>query len=80
MPDICEPLTTVRLEEPAVAVMVTDVALKACQFSVTLCPLLIVVVLAEKVMVGAIFFMVLAQEEKPQIAAITAPQEIQRTT
>ena len=80
MPDICEPLTTVRLEEPADAVIITDVALKACQFSVTLWPLLIVVVLAEKVMVGAIFFMVLAQEEKPQIAAITAPHEIQRTT
>lgn len=80
LPDICEPLTTVRLEEPADAVIITDVALKACQFSVTLWPLLIVVVLAEKVMVGAIFFMVLAQEEKPQIAAITAPHEIQRTT
>lgn len=80
LPDICEPLTTVRLEEPADAVIITDVALKACQFSVTLWPLLIVVVLAEKVMVGAIFFMVLAQEEKLQIAAITAPHEIQRTT
>jgi hypothetical protein len=80
LPDVCEPLTTVRLEEPPDAVMITDVALKACQFSVTLWPLLIVVVLAEKVMVGAVFFELLAQEEKPQIAAIRAPQEIQRTT
>lgn len=59
--------------------MVTDVALKACQFSVTLCPLLIAVVLAEKVMVGAAFFEEVEQEEQPQIAAIRAPQEIQRT-
>lgn len=79
LPDVCEPLTTVRLEEPPDAVMITDVALKACQFSVTLWPLLIVVVLAEKVMVGAAFFEVLAQEEQPQIAAIRTPQEIQRT-
>jgi hypothetical protein len=79
LPDVCELLTTVRLEEPPDAVMITDVALKACQFSVTLWPLLIVVVLAEKVMVGAAFFEVLAQEEQPQIAAIRTPQEIQRT-
>jgi hypothetical protein len=59
--------------------MITDVALKACQFSVTLWPLLIVVVLAEKVMVGAAFFEVVAQEEQPQIAAIRTPQEIRRT-
>jgi hypothetical protein len=79
LPDVCEPLTTVRLEEPADAVMVTEVALKACQFSVTLWPLLIVVVLAEKVMVGAAFFEELAHEEQPQIAAIRTPQQIQRT-
>ena len=59
--------------------MVTEVALNACQFNVTLWPLLIAVVLAEKVMVGAAFFEELAQEEQPQIAAISAPPEIQRT-
>ena len=59
--------------------MVTEAALNACQLSVTLWPLLIVVVLAEKVIVGATFFEELAQEEQPQIAAIRAPQEIQRT-
>jgi hypothetical protein len=59
--------------------MVTEVALNACQLSVTLWPLLIVVVLAEKLIVGATFFEEVAQEEQPQIAAITAPQEIQRT-
>ena len=59
--------------------MITEVALKACQSRVTLWPLLIVAVLAEKVMVGAAFFEVLAQEEQPQIAAIRTPQDIQRT-
>ena len=59
--------------------MVTEVALNACQFSVTLWPLLIVVVLAEKVIVGATFFEELAQEEQPQIAAIRAAQVTRRT-
>jgi hypothetical protein len=59
--------------------MVNEVALNTCQFRVTLCPLLIEVVLTEKVMVGAAFFEELAQEEQPQIAAIRAPQEIHRT-
>jgi len=59
--------------------MVTEVALKACQLSVTLWPLLIVVVLAEKVIVGATFFEELAQEEQPQIAAIRAAPVTHRT-
>jgi hypothetical protein len=59
--------------------MVTDVALKACQLSVTLWPLLIAAVFAEKVMVGAAFFEELAQEEQPQIPAIRTPHKIQRT-
>ena len=37
---------------PAVAVIVTDEALVVCQDSVTLCPLLMAVLLAEKVRVG----------------------------
>ena len=65
MPDVCDPLTTLRLEEPSDAVIVTDVALNACQFSVTLCPLLIEPVLAEKVMVGATFFELLAHDRAP---------------
>ena len=79
LPEVGEPETTFRVLEPAAAVMVTEVALNDCQFSVTLWPLLIVVALAEKVMVGAAFLGELAQEEQPQIAAISAPQEIQRT-
>jgi hypothetical protein len=79
VPDVCEPLTTARVVEPSDAVMLTDVALRACQFSVTLCPVLIEPVLAEKVMVGATFFELLAHDEEPQIAASRAPQKIQRT-
>jgi len=45
-------VVTVRVEEPAVAVIVTDVAFVACQFNVTLCPALIELALAEKTRVG----------------------------
>jgi hypothetical protein len=79
LPDVGEPLTTVRVVEPSDAVMVTDVAFKACQLSVTLCPLLIAPVLAEKVMVGAAFWELLPHDEEPQMAASRAPQKIQRT-
>jgi hypothetical protein len=68
----------VRLEEPADAVMVTDVALVACQLSVTLCPLLMEFVLAEKVTVGAASDFELPHEAEPYIAANKAPHEIQR--
>jgi hypothetical protein len=60
-------------------VIVTEVALNACQLSVTLWPLLIVVVLAEKVIVGATFFEEFAQEEQAQMAAIRAAQVTHRT-
>jgi len=58
--------------------MVTDVALDACQVSVTLCPVLIEVELAESVMVGATFGLELPHEIEPQTANREAPQEIQR--
>jgi hypothetical protein len=79
LPDICEPVTILRVDDPAEAVMVTDVALNACQFSVTLWPLLIAVVLVEKVIVGAILAPESPQAVKPHNAAIKAPQEIHRT-
>jgi hypothetical protein len=41
------------VEDPTVAVIVTDVALVACQSRVTLCPELMVFVVAEKTSVGA---------------------------
>jgi hypothetical protein len=68
----------VRLEEPAAALMVTDVALVVCQLSVTLCPLLMEFVLAEKITVGATAAFVLPHDAEPYIAANKAPQEIQR--
>ena len=51
-PATCELVVNVRVEDPAVAVIVTDVALSACQFKVTLCPELMELVFAEKTRVG----------------------------
>ncbi|HVG91499.1 MAG TPA: hypothetical protein VNB54_08405 [Alphaproteobacteria bacterium] len=52
LPDACELLVTVRDAPPAAAVIVTDEAFVVCHVSVTLCPLAIEVLLAEKVRVG----------------------------
>lgn len=52
LPDACELFTTVRDALFALAVIVTDVALLDCHVSVTLCPLAIDVLLAEKVRLG----------------------------
>jgi hypothetical protein len=78
LPEACPPFTTVRLEEPAAAVMVTEVALVECQLSVSLCPLLMEAGLAERLTVGAAVAFVLPHEAEPYIAANKAPQEIQR--
>jgi hypothetical protein len=69
-----------RVEVPAEAVIVTEVALNDCQFKVTLCPLLIVFVLAENVMVGAgaLGLELLAQDERNHKAKTRAPQQMQR--
>ena len=77
-PDACELVMRVRVEEPAVAVIVTDVALVACQVSVTLCPLLIEVGLAASVTLGAdgVAFEVPPHEERPQTANRRVPDEI----
>ena len=53
MPDAFELVSSVRVEEPAVALIVTEVALVVCQFSVTLCPSLMVLAVTEKTRVGA---------------------------
>jgi hypothetical protein len=76
LPESCEPLTTLLVEDPAAAVMVTDEAFDACQVSVTLWPLLIDLALAERVMAGAT--LELPHDAAPHISAIRAPQEIQR--
>ena len=81
-PDACELVVTVRVDEPAVAVIATEVALVACHVSVTLCPLLIDAVLAASVTLGAdeeLAWEVPPQEDKPQTANSRVPDEIQRT-
>lgn len=50
--DACALVVTVRVEEPAVAVIVTEVALALCQLRVTLCPVSIEVGLTARVTVG----------------------------
>ena len=65
--------------EPALAVMVTEVALVVCQLKVTLWPEPIDAGLAEKVRDGAVdVFELVAQEEEPHIARRSVPHEIQR--
>ena len=79
-PDACELVVTVRVEEPAVAVIVTDVASVDCHVSVTLCPLVIDAELAASVTLGAeVAFEGPAQEETPHTANSRVPEEIQRT-
>lgn len=81
-PDACELVVTVRVEEPAVAVIVNDVAFVDCQVRVTLCPVLMEVGLAASVTLGVddVGLDEPAQEEKLQTAKTKKPQEIQRTS
>ena len=81
-PDACELVVTVRVEEPEVAVTVTDVAFVACHVSVTLCPLVIDGVLAARVTLGVddVALDEPAHEERLQTAKSRIPQEIQRTS
>ena len=76
VPETCAPLTSVRLDEPAVAVMVTAVALVDCQFRVTLWPVFKEFALAERLMVGGSFLKP-PHDTEPHIIAIRVPQEIQ---
>jgi hypothetical protein len=81
-PDACELVVTVRVEEPEVAVTVTEVALVDCQVRVTFCPLLTEVGLAARVTLGVdgVALDEPAQEERLQTAKSRIPQEIQRTS
>ena len=82
-PATFELVINVRADEPAVAVIVTDVALVAFQFSVTLCPELMELVLAEKTRVGGVEpllvleLLLLEQEDKHNTVAIN-PRAIPR--
>jgi hypothetical protein len=53
-PVSCELVVNVRVEDPVVALMVVEVAFVACQFRVTLCPILIAFAFAEKTRVGGL--------------------------
>ncbi len=72
LPDAFELVVRVRIEDPAAAVIVTEVALDDCQFRVTGCPDVIDFALAVSVMVGTEFWPELEtplQELRPQRAA-----------
>ncbi len=74
-------MVTVRVDEPLLAVIVTEVALLACQLKVTLWPLAIDVALTERVTVGTTstgFSGLLAQEPAPHKERSKVPQEILR--
>jgi hypothetical protein len=72
-------VVTVSFVEPALAVMVTEVELLACQLKVTLWPEPIDVGFAENVRVGTVdVFELVAQEEEPHMARRSVPHEIQR--
>ena len=72
LPERFVPLTSVRVDVPAVAVMVTAVAFVDCQLRVTLCPVLSEVVLAERVIAGVALDLEFPHEAEPQIATIRA--------
>ena len=75
MPVAWELVVTLRVVEPAVAVMVTEVELVVCQLKVTLWPEPIDVGFAENVTVGTVeVFELVAQEEKPHRARNSVPQ------
>ncbi len=78
LPEAFELVVRLRVEVPAVAVMVTEVALEDCQLSVTDCPELMEVELAVSVTLGVdgnVVLGLLAQEERPQAASSKIPQE-----
>ena len=68
----------VRVEDPAVAVIVTEVELVDCQLKVTLCPVLMEVELAVSATVGAAGMcavpLLLPQEQAPRMAKSKVPQ------
>jgi hypothetical protein len=78
-----ELVINVRADDPAVAVIVTDAALVAFQFRVTLCPELIEFAFAEKTKVGGVeplpvlVLLLLEQEDKHKAVAIN-PRAIPR--
>ena len=78
LPVACELVVTVRVAEPAVAVIITDVALVDCQFSVTVYPALIAPELAENIRSGGPPLLSPLQPESANRATGIAPQLTQR--
>ena len=78
LPVACELVVTVRVAEPALAVIVTEVALADCQFSVTDCPALIAPELAENTRSGGPPLLSPLQPESANRATGIAPQVTQR--
>lgn len=64
VPDASELVVTFRVVDPAVAVIVIDVAPDVCHVNVTLCPEAIELALAEKTRVGALAFWVVEPPEQ----------------
>ena len=79
LPATWELAITLRVELPAAAVMVTDVAFVLCQARVTLCPEIMDVGFADRVTVGAFWPELRPQLHKPANASGIDPQKIQRT-
>jgi hypothetical protein len=71
-------VVTVRVAEPAVAVIVTEVAFAVCQFSVTVCPALMAPELAENTKSGAAPLLSPVQPESDNKATGIALQVTQR--
>jgi hypothetical protein len=78
LPVVCELVVTVRVAEPALAVIVTEVALADCQFKVTVCPALIAPELAENTRSGGPPLLSPLQPESANRATGIAPQVTQR--
>lgn len=78
LPEACELVVTVRVDEPAVAVIVTEVALLDCQFSVTVCPALMAPELAENTRSGGLPLLNPVQPQRANRATGIAPQLTQR--
>jgi hypothetical protein len=79
LPAGSELVVSVRVEEPVLAVMVTDVEKTACQFNVTLSPTLMELALAENCRAGG-FELPLKPVQPQHVKRATniAPQGIQR--
>lgn len=78
LPVALELVVTVRVAEPAVAVIVTEIALADCQFRVTVCPALIAPELAENTRSGGPPLLSPLQPESANKATGIAPQVTQR--